>query len=55
MDEPGDYHTKWSKSERQIYDITYTWNQKKDTNELIYRTNRLTDIENKFTVSMGER
>ena len=40
---------------RQIYDITYTWTQKKDTNELIYKTNRLVDIENKFTVSTGER
>ena len=29
------------------------WNQKKknDTNELIYKTNRLTDIENKLTVT----
>ena len=28
MDGPRDYHTKWSKSERerQIYDITYMWN-----------------------------
>ena len=29
MDGPGDYHAKWSKSdrERQIsYDITYVWN-----------------------------
>ena len=42
MDEPGDYHTKWSKShrERQIsYDITYMWILKKNyTNELIYKT-----------------
>ena len=44
MDGPRDYHTKWSKSdrERQIsYDITYMWNLKKkknDTNELIYKT-----------------
>ena len=41
MDEPRDYHTKWSKSEeeRQIpYDITYTWNLKYDTNEPIYET-----------------
>ena len=42
MNGPGDYHTKWSKSdrERQIsYDIAYMWNlKKKDTNELIYKT-----------------
>ena len=39
MDGPRDYYTKWSKSEtkRQIpYDITYMWNLKYDTNELIY-------------------
>ena len=32
MDAPGDYHTKWSKSDRGIqisYDIAYMWNQKK--------------------------
>ena len=32
MDGPGDYNTKWSKSdrERQIsYDITYMWSLKK--------------------------
>ena len=48
MDKPRDYCTKWSKSdtERQIsYDITYTWYLKNDTNELIYKTNRLTKIE----------
>ena len=36
-----DYHTKWIKSEkeRQIpYDITYIWNPKYNTNELIYKT-----------------
>ena len=42
LDGPRDYHTKWSKSdwERQIsYDIAYMWNlKKKDTNELIYKT-----------------
>ena len=39
MDGPRDYHTMWSKSdrERQIY-IVYMWNFKKnDANELIYR------------------
>ena len=44
MDGPGDYHTKWSKSdrERQIsYDIAYMRNlttTTKDTNELTYKT-----------------
>ena len=41
MDGPRDYHRKWSKSEseRQIpYDITYMWNLKYDTNELINET-----------------
>ena len=41
MDGPRGYHTKWSKSEkeRQIsYDMTYLWNLKYDTNELIYKT-----------------
>ena len=38
---PRDDHTKWSKSarERQIlYDITYMWNLKNNTNEHIYKT-----------------
>ena len=41
MDGPRDYHTKWSKSdrERQIsYDINYIWNLKNDTNELMHNT-----------------
>ena len=42
MDGPRDYHTKWSKPdrERQIsYNITYLWDIKKnDTNEHIYKT-----------------
>ena len=41
MDRPRDYDTKWNKSERQAqdkYDITYIWNLKYDTNELIYKT-----------------
>ena len=39
IDVPRDYRTKLSKSERQIsYDITYMWNLKYDTNELIYKT-----------------
>ena len=40
MDGPRDCHTEWRKSdtERQIYDITYTWNLKNNTNEYIYKT-----------------
>ena len=41
MDGPRDYHTKWSKSERETqipYATTYMWNLKNDTNELIYKT-----------------
>ena len=41
MDGSRNYHTKWSKSEteRQIsYDITYMWNLKYGTDELIYET-----------------
>ena len=35
-----DYHTKWSKSERERqiqYDITYMWNLKYDTNKHIQK------------------
>ena len=40
--------------ERQIpYDITYMWNLKYDTNELIYGTERLTDIENRHACQGG--
>ena len=43
MDGPRDYHTKWSKSDRErktLYDIIYMWNLKKknDTKELPYKT-----------------
>ena len=58
MDGPGDYHTKWNKSdrERQIsYGIAYMQNLKKnDTNELIYKTETLTDLENELMVTRGK-
>ena len=41
MDATRDYHNKWSKSERErqiLYEITYMWNLKYDTNEPIYET-----------------
>ena len=40
MDGPIDYYAKWSKPDRESqipYDISYVWNLKYDTNELIYK------------------
>ena len=37
------------------YDITYMWNLKYDTNELIYKTEIDLDIENKSRLTKGER
>ena len=47
MNGPGSYYTKWSKSDRKrqiSYDIAYMENlkKKKDTNELIYKTDSQT-------------
>ena len=44
MDGPRDYHTKWSHTKTKLYGITYMWNLKNNTKELIYKTE--TDIEN---------
>ena len=41
MDGPRDYHTEWSKSKREwqiLYDITYIWHLKNNTNEFTYKT-----------------
>ena len=39
MQQHWDYHTKWNKSEKdKSSDITYMWNPKNDTNEIIYKT-----------------
>ena len=58
MDWPRDCHTEWSKSDREeqiSYDIAYIWNLKKNgTNELIYKTNRVTDVEDKLMVTGGK-
>ena len=44
-----------SDRERQIpYDITYMGNLKYGTNEAIYKTNRLTDTENRLVVTKEE-
>ena len=40
--------------ERQVYDIAYMWNQKNDINELIYKTNNITDlVKEPLMVTMG--
>ena len=57
MNGPRDYHTKWSKSETErwiSYDITYMWNLKNNTNELIYKTETDSDMENKLMVTKQE-
>ena len=44
-----------SESKRQIpYDVTYMWNLKYGKNEPIYKTDRLTDIENRLVVAKEE-
>ena len=44
-----------SERERQIlYDITYMQNLKYDTNEVIFQTRRLIDIENTLVVAKEE-
>ena len=43
-----DYHTEWSKSARKrqtSYDITYMWNLKYDTDELICETKTVSQIQ----------
>ena len=56
MDRPRDYHIKWSKSHKDNIcyhlhvqsKIWYKWTY-------LQKKNRLTDIENKFTVTKGEK
>ena len=50
MDGPRDYHTNWSKSDRERQlpnDITYMRNLKNDTNEPIHKTE--IDLQTKKT------
>ena len=58
MDGPRDYHTKWSKSDRErqiLYDITYMWNLKKWHKwTYLQNRNRLTDFENKPVLPNGK-
>ena len=58
MDGPRNCPTEWGKSyrERHIsYDIIYMWNLKKKLyNEPIYKTNRITNVENKLLITKAE-
>ena len=39
MDGPRDYHTEWSKSDKdKYYMISHMWNLKNNTNGFIYKT-----------------
>ena len=40
--------------ESDTYHITYMWNLKNSTNELIYEPEADSDLENKLTVTKGE-
>ena len=42
------------KEKDKYHNITYMWNLKYDTNEHIYETKRLTDIEDRHMVAKGE-
>ena len=57
MDATGDYHTKWSESdrERQIpYDITYMWNLKKYKWTYLQKRNRLTHRKQTYGYQRGK-
>ena len=43
-----------SEVKNKYRDIAYMWNFKNSTSELIYKTNRITDVENTLVVTKGE-
>ena len=56
MNGPGDYHTKWSKSdrERQIsYDIAYIWNLKKMMQTNLFTKQKQTDRLREWSYGYG--
>ena len=57
IDGHRDYHTKWSKSDRErqmSYDITHMWNLKKWYKwTYLQNRNRLTDIKDKLIITKG--
>ena len=52
---PGNKQTSKSERERQMpHSITFMWNLKYDTNELIYETDTDSDTENRFVFAKGK-
>ena len=48
--------SKWNRERQTSYDITYMWNLKNGTKDLIYKTrNRVSDVDNKFMVARQVR
>ena len=52
MDGPRDCHTKWSEAEKVSYCLYVQ--SKNDTDQLIYKTNSLSDLENRLIVTEVE-
>ena len=58
MNGPRDDQTKWSKSDKDKYDIAYTQNLKKknDTNELIYKQKQIHRLQKQiYSYQRGNR
>ena len=54
MDGSRDYRTKWSKSDKEKQILYHLYVETKNsTNKLTYKTERLTDIENKHGYQKG--
>ena len=53
MDGPRDCHTKWGEAEKVSYCLYVQ--SKNDTDQLIYKTNGLSDLESRLMVTEGER
>ena len=55
MDGPRDYHTKWSKPDKDKYHLHVESKKKWYNWTYIKNRHRPTDIENKLMVTKGER
>ena len=56
MGRPRNYHTKWSKSDKDKYHMVLFMNVKNGIKRsYLQNKNRLTEIENKLMFTQGER